>query len=252
MSKRRLVAEILIVLGLSIGMSALYSIVAMAVRLARETELSSQTATLNRSLSEFEWADLTYQLLGIASSLVPVALVIFLLWQPTKPRLGALGLDVTRPVRDPLWGLGLAALIGIPGLGLYLLGRELNLTVTVVPTALDDRWWTVGILVLLALRAGILEEVIAVGYLFQRLRLLNVPIIAIIVIQAFLRATYHLYQGFGPFVGNFVMGLVFGYFYYKTGRLAPLIIGHTAIDVVAFVGYPLAVSLYPEILGNVG
>jgi membrane protease YdiL (CAAX protease family) len=252
MGRRRLIAEVVIVLGLSIGMSSLYSMVTMAVRLARETELSAQTATLNRSLSEFEWADLLFQLLGIVSSLVPVALVIFLLWQPRTPHLGGLGLDFTKPVKDPLWGLGLAALIGIPGLGLYLLGREMNLTVTVIPTALNDTWWTVGMLVLLALRAGILEEVIAVGYLFQRLRLLNVPIIAIIVGQALLRATYHLYQGFGPFVGNFVMGLVFGYFFYKTGRLAPLIIGHTAIDVVAFVGYPLAVSVYPEILGNVG
>jgi membrane protease YdiL (CAAX protease family) len=96
------------------------------------------------------------------------------------------------------------------------------------------------------------EEIIAVGYLFSRLRLLQVPVIGIIVIQAFLRATYHLYQGFGAFLGNFVMGLVFGYWYAKTGRLAPLIAAHTLIDVVAFVGYPLAVDSFPEILGNVG
>lgn len=252
MTRRRLIAEVLIVLGLSVGMSSLYSLVNMAVRLARQTALSTQTATLNRSLSEFEWADLTYQLLGIASSLVPVALVIFLLWQPHTPRLGALGLDLTRPGRDVLTGVGLAALIGIPGLGLYLVGRELDLTVTVIPTALDEYWWTVWLLVLLALRAGILEEVIVIGYLFNRLKLLGLPVWAIIVVQAFLRATYHLYQGFGPFVGNFVMGLVFGYFFAKTGRLAPLIVGHTAIDVVAFVGFPVAVSFYPEILGIEG
>ena len=252
MSRRRLIAEVIIVLGLSIGMSSLYSVVNMAVRLARQTDLSSQTATLSRPLSEFAWADLTYQLLGIASSLVPVVLVVYLLWQPTTPRLGALGLDVSRPARDGLSGLGLAALIGIPGLGLYLLGRELNLTVTIIPTALDEYWWTVGVLILLALRAGILEEVIAVGYLFNRLKLLGLPIWIIIVVQAFLRATYHLYQGFGPFVGNFVMGLIFGYYFMRTGRLAPLIVAHTAIDVVAFVGYPVAVSFYPEILGNVG
>jgi membrane protease YdiL (CAAX protease family) len=252
MSKRRQLAEIGIVLGLSLGISALYSIVGIAVRVAQEQGLSEQTATLNRSFSAFEWADVSYQLLGIVSSLVPVALVVFLLWQSTPPRLGALGLDGKKFGRDGLTGLGLAALIGIPGLGLYLVGRELNLTVTVVPTALNAYWWTVPMLIALALRAGILEEVIAVGYLFNRLTALGLSMWGIILIQSLLRATYHLYQGFGAFVGNFVMGIIFGYVYAKTGRLAPLIIGHTLIDVVAFVGYPVAMSFFPEILGDVG
>jgi membrane protease YdiL (CAAX protease family) len=252
MTKRRLIVEVLLVLGLSLGMSALYSLVSISVRLARTQALSEQTATINRSLSEFEWADFAYQILGIASSLVPVALVMYLLWQSQRPRLGALGLDLTRPGRDALWGFGLAALIGIPGLGLYLLGRAWGLTVTVVPTALDSFWWTIPMLILLALRAGLLEEVIAVGYLFNRLTMLRVPLVGIIVIQALLRASYHLYQGFGAFVGNFIMGLIFGYFYARTGRLAPLIAAHTLIDVAAFVGYPVAVNYFPEILGNVG
>ncbi len=251
MSKARLVTEIIIVLGLSIGMSALYSVVNIAVRLSREQGLSTQTATLNRSASELEWADFLYQTLGIVSSLVPVALVVFLLWNSQKPHLGALGLEGTRFGRDFAAGVGLAALIGIPGLGLYLLGRELDITVTVVPTALTTYWWTIPMLIALALRAGILEEVIAVGYLFARLRALGVSTWGIILIQSVLRASYHLYQGFGAFAGNFVMGLIFGWIYAKTGRLAPLIIGHTVIDIVAFVGYPLAVSFMPEILGIV-
>ena len=251
MSKARLITEIVIVLGLSIGMSALYSIVNIAVRLSREADLSSQTATLNRSASELEWADFLYQTLGILSSLVPVALVVFLLWSNRKPHLGELGLDGSRWGRDSAAGLGLAALIGIPGIGLYLLGRELDLTVTVVPSALNTYWWTIPMLIALALRAGILEEVIAVGYLFARLRQLGVSMWPIIVVQAVLRASYHLYQGFGAFIGNFVMGLIFGWIYAKTGRLAPLIIGHTVIDIVAFVGYPLALSFLPETLGFV-
>lgn len=251
MSRARLVTEIIIVLGLSIGMSALYSAVNIAVRLSREQGLAAQTATLNRPASELEWADFLYQTLGIVSSLVPVALVVFLLWKPHTPHLGALGLDGTRLGRDSAAGVGLAALIGIPGLGLYLVGRELDITVTVVPTALNTYWWTIPMLIALALRAGILEEVIAVGYLFARLRELGVSTWGIILMQSLLRASYHLYQGFGAFVGNFVMGLIFGWVYAKTGRLAPLIIGHTVIDIVAFVGYPLAVSFLPGIFGNV-
>ena len=251
MSRARLVTEIILVLGLSIGMSALYSLVNIAVRLSREEGLSRQTATLNRSASDLEWADFLYQTLGIISSLIPVALVMFLLWRQEKPHLGALGLDGTKWGRDSAAGVGLAALIGIPGLGLYLLGRELDVTVTVVPTALTTYWWTIPMLIALALRAGILEEVIAVGYLFARLRRLGVSTWGIILMQSFLRASYHLYQGFGAFLGNFVMGLIFGAIYAKTGRLAPLIIGHTVIDIVAFVGYPLAVSFLPGIFGNV-
>ena len=251
MSRARLVTEIILVLGLSIGMSALYSLVNIAVRLSREEGLSRQTATLNRSASDLEWADFLYQTLGIISSLIPVALVMFLLWRQEKPHLGALGLDSTKWGRDSAAGVGLAALIGIPGLGLYLLGRELDLTVTVVPTALTTYWWTIPMLIALALRAGILEEVIAVGYLFARLRQLGVSTWGIILMQSLLRASYHLYQGFGAVLGHCVMGLIFGAIYAKTGRLAPLIIGHTVIDIVAFVGYPLAVSFLPGIFGNV-
>ena len=35
------------------------------------------------------------------------------------------------------------------------------------------------------------------------------------------------------------MGLVFGRFYQRTGRLWPLVIAHAVIDVVAFVGFLL-------------
>ena len=54
-----------------------------------------------------------------------------------------------------------------------------------------------------------------------------------------LRGSYHLYQGFGGFIGNAVMGLVFGYYWQRTGRLWPLVIAHSLIDIVAFVGYGL-------------
>ena len=33
----------------------------------------------------------------------------------------------------------------------------------------------------------------------------------------FIRGSYHLYQGFGGFLGNLVMGVVFGWFYTRTG-----------------------------------
>jgi membrane protease YdiL (CAAX protease family) len=35
------------------------------------------------------------------------------------------------------------------------------------------------------------------------------------------------------------MGLVFGYWFQRTGRVMPLVIAHTLLDVVVFVGYAL-------------
>jgi membrane protease YdiL (CAAX protease family) len=52
-----------------------------------------------------------------------------------------------------------------------------------------------------------------------------------------LRGTYHLYQGFGQALGNAVMGALFAWWFQRTGRLWPLLVAHTLLDVVAFVGY---------------
>jgi uncharacterized protein len=249
LTPRRIRVELLIVLGLSLGASAVYSVVAIVNRLTRDVPLSQQTATLNAPRDQREIFDLVYQLLSVFFDLVPVALVAFLLWSSARPHLGRLGLDGSRPWRDTRNGVALALLIGVPGLGLYIVGRALDLTVTVVPTALDAHWWTVPVLLLSALRAGLTEEIIAIGYLFTRLRDLRWSPWAIILTSALLRATYHLYQGFGAFVGNFLMGLVFGWIYTRTGRLLPLVAAHTTLDAVVFVGYPWAASEFPDFFG---
>lgn len=246
-SRGRLGAEIAIVLGLSLGASALYSIVAIINRLTREQTLSQQTATLNASLSPRPVFDLVYQLMGVFFALMPVALVCYLLWSAARPHLSRLGIDATQPGRDTLGGVGLALVIGIPGIGLYLGGKALDLTVTVVPTALDAHWWTVPVLILSAMRAGIVEEVIAVGYLAERLRRLGWGPWTFIIASALLRGTYHLYQGIGAFVGNLAMGLLFGWIYTKTGRLLPLVIAHILIDAAVFIGYPWIAGVLPEL-----
>jgi uncharacterized protein len=248
-SRRRLRAEIAIVLGLSLGASAVYSLIAIVNRMTREQALSQQTATLNTSLSPRPVFDLIYQLMSIAVDLVPVALVCFLLWQPARPHLARLGVDFGRTGRDTAWGVALALLIGIPGLALYLAGRELGISVAVVPAALDQHWWTIPVLFLSAVRAGVTEEVIAVGYLFARLRDLRWGPWSIILASAVLRATYHLYQGFGAFIGNFAMGLLFGWLYTKYGRVMPFVIAHVLIDAAVFIGYPWAAGAFPALFG---
>jgi len=78
-----------------------------------------------------------------------------------------------------------------------------------------------------------------VRYLLTRLGQLGWSPGAAILAQAVLRGTYHLYQGLGGFVGNLVMGLVFGWVWQRTRRLWMLVGAHTLIDVVAFTGYAL-------------
>jgi membrane protease YdiL (CAAX protease family) len=57
--------------------------------------------------------------------------------------------------------------------------------------------------------------------------------------SSLLRGSYHLYQGIGGFVGNMVMGVVFVYLYRRWGRVGPLVVAHSLLDIGAFVGYAL-------------
>ncbi len=134
-SRQRLRAEILIVLGLSFGLSALYSIVSVLDKATRPEGIAGQTTSINPVLNQRELFDFLYRILDIVGQLMPVALVVFLLWQTAKPHLGRLGVDFTRPGRDALQGLGLAVLIGAGGLLVYVLGRATGLTADVVASS---------------------------------------------------------------------------------------------------------------------
>jgi membrane protease YdiL (CAAX protease family) len=234
----RIRAEVWIVLGLSLGQSAVYAVVSLVADLTRGP-LRDATATLNSSRSDRQWLDLTLQLLGIGFALVPIALALYLLsLDRDRPSvLRRLGLGFSDPWRDVLRGAGLAALIGLPGLGLYAAGRALGVTAEVVPVPDTTYWWTVPVLVLSALQNAASEEIIVVGFLMTRLRELRWGPWPVLLTSAVLRGSYHLYQGFGPAVGNAVMGLVFGYWFQRTGRVLPLVIAHALLDIVAFVGY---------------
>ncbi|MDR1634368.1 MAG: CPBP family intramembrane metalloprotease [Bifidobacteriaceae bacterium] len=244
----RLRAEVLIVLGLSLGQSAVYAVLRLIDRLTEAAPLAQQTAAMNTSDSPKPWLDLLYQLAGVGFGVVPALLALYLLaggpgtsggpeaaagrWAGAK----RIGLTLGRPLRDLSWGLALAGGIGLPGIGFYLLGRQLGLTVQISTQSLGQFWWTIPVLVLAAVQNGVLEEVVAVAYLADRLTELGWRPWAWIAASSLLRGSYHLYQGFGPFLGNVAMGLVFAWFYRRTGRVMPLVVAHTVIDVVAFIG----------------
>ncbi|MBT2520545.1 CPBP family intramembrane glutamic endopeptidase [Arthrobacter sp. ISL-28] len=247
-SRRRLRIEVWIVLGLSLGQSAVYSVVQLLDKMTR-APLAQGTSTLNRSQSTREYFDLTYQLLDITFALVPVLLVIYFLTDQRQTKVGMgqvggsafqkLGFNFARPGNDLLQGLGLAALVGIPSLGLYAAGRAMGITTAIIPSALDAYWWTVPVLILSALRHAIVEEVIVVGYLMDRFGKFGWSVPVSILASSMLRGSYHLYQGFGPFIGNAIMGVLFAWIYTRTRRVMPLVIAHALLDIVAFVGFSL-------------
>ncbi len=247
-TRSRMWLEIAIVLCLSLGQSAVYSIVSLARKLSQTTDLSAQQTVINQPLANQPLFDFIYQLLAIFFGLIPVVLVFFLLTTPQKSAFTLLGFNFTQPGKDAARGFALAAMIGIPGLALYLVGHWIGITTTIVPTELNTYWWTLPILILAALRAALEEELIVVGYLFTRLKELGWKFWHILIASALLRGSYHLYQGFGPFIGNVIMGLVFGLAYRRWGRTMPLVIAHWILDIVSFVGYAALKAVAPGLL----
>jgi len=237
-----LTREILLVLGVSLGMSAIYSVVSLIAKLTAEQPLNQQTTAMNTPASSRPLLALVLELLGVVSTVLPALLAVHLLsrdrdWSPAAPRVGRLlGLDRQRWRFDLTSGVVLTLAIGVPGLALYFAARGLGLNTTVAAANLTE-WWAAPVLVLIAAANGIIEEVVVVGYLMIRLGQSGWGVAAAITFSALLRGTYHLYQGFGGFVGNAIMGVVFALFFLRTRRLWPLILAHTLLDVVAFLGY---------------
>ncbi|KZE91303.1 CPBP family intramembrane glutamic endopeptidase [Microbacterium sp. TNHR37B] len=241
----RLWWEISLVLALSVGRSALYSVLSLVQALTREQSLGEQSTSLNPGANAQDFWDVLYQFLGQFFALAPIALAIYFLWEPGRSAFRRIGLDFRRFGRDLGGGVLLVAVIGVPGLGLYAAGRAMGITLQVDASPLDPSWWTIPLLLLAAVRAGLTEEVVFIGYLFDRLRRLGWSTWTIILSTAALRGAYHAYQGFGAIVGNLAMGIVFGWVYQRWGRVMPLVIAHTLIDVIAFIGYPLASAWWP-------
>jgi membrane protease YdiL (CAAX protease family) len=236
--------ELLLVLGVSLGQSAVYSALSLADSLTRGP-LNEQTQTLNPRQSDRVVFDLIEQLLAVAFPLVPVLLAVYLMGPGVLRRIG---LDLRRPGFDVGGGMLLAACIGVPGLALYFGAVALNLNLHVDTSGIGPQWYAVPILVLSALRAALQEEVIVVAFLIDRLDMKGWRFWAVLLTSALLRGSYHLYQGFGGFVGNAVMGVVFVLVYRRWGRLGPLVVAHFVLDLVSFVGYDLLRQLAPGLL----
>lgn len=238
--------ELALIAAVSLGQSAIYAIVRLA-DIATRGPISQAQAKLNTSESVRPAFDLIYQLLGIGFALVPV---VFALWlmardRDTEPATPSVRTRLGWPtsgrdwLSDAVWGTGLFVVIGVGTLGVYFAGRVLGVTAEILPSNLGAHWWTVPVLILHAIKNGVLEEVLLLGYATDRLQKMRVGAWAAIVALALFRGSYHLYQGIGPFIGNVLMGLMFGYLFFfgpraTRGRVMPFVFAHTWIDTVGF------------------
>jgi membrane protease YdiL (CAAX protease family) len=226
--------EIAVVLLVTFGLSGLSAGLSLLDSALSPGGVGGRTVALNASRSDNSFLALLFQLVGITRLLAWAALGLYLLWRSgIGPRL----IGLARIGRaDVVPGLALAAVIGLPGLGLYLIAHALGVSVTIVPSSLSE-WWRLPVLILAACANSVAEEILVVAYLITRLRRLGWSENRSLVASALLRGSYHLYQGLGGGLGNIVMGLIFGRYWQRTNRLWPLILAHATIDAVAYLGY---------------
>lgn len=224
--RRMLAEETVVVLSLSLLASAVYAILS----------LLEQPISGIRVASVSQSTQLVRQVVGVLFGLAPVWLVAYLV-RRNGEELRGIGLAADRPREDVVRGLLLFAVVGLGGIGVYLASVELGVNRFVVPVPPLGHWWTVPVLLLNAAEAALLEEVVVVAYLVTRLRQLGLTEIAAIGSSALLRGTYHLYQGWGGFLGNLAMGLLFGFVFVRTRRAWPIVIAHFLLNVGAGLGY---------------
>lgn len=226
--RRTLREEIAVVLMLSLLASAVYAI----IDLLSAPIAGVYVAAANQS-TEF-----AKQVAGFVFGLAPVFLVVHLVRRSGEGVRG-IGLDAARPWQDLGRGAVLSVIIGVAGIGVYLASVALGVNRFVVPVPPLGHWWTVPAVVLNAVEAALKEEVIVVAYLVTRLGQMGWSDRRSVAASGLLRGSYHLYQGFGAFGGNLVMGLLFAWMFTRTRRAWPFVVAHLLIDVAAGVGFIL-------------
>ncbi|HEY4215157.1 MAG TPA: CPBP family intramembrane glutamic endopeptidase [Steroidobacteraceae bacterium] len=110
--------------------------------------------------------------------------------------------------------------IGQIGASMHLVGPGLRLTN----------------IVLISIVNPLFEEVFVCGYVVTALQP-RLGMATAVNISAGIRVFYHLYQGAIGVIGIVPMGLIFGYWFGRTGRLWPLIVAHAVGDVAGLIPY---------------
>jgi len=231
--------ELLAVLGVSLGMSGIYALLSF-VRAEWTVQGgigASTTTVVSGTQSTYPLLDLLDDLADLMHGVMPPLLALVLLARLPGGAGFGVGFDLRRVRIESLQGVGFLALIGLPGLALVYTAHQVGVNASLDVVNFPDVWYRTPFLLLSAFQNGLSEEIVVVAFMLTRLRQLGWTRERALIASALLRGTYHLYQGIGGFVGNMVMGLIFGWWFQRTNRVLPLVIAHFLLDAFSFVGY---------------
>ena len=180
----------------------------------------------------------------LTTSLVTIVIELFLSWSPVlvigyllaRNREGWPGIGLTR-LRPGDVGMG--AVLWVASFVVVLVlawvfqpfgQREVDFLTEGLPL-----WFRALQAVLIAVTAGVTEEIVVRGYAQTRLEQLGASTAVILLLPTALWAMLHVYQGLGAALTIFGLGLMYAWYFQRTRRLWPLILAHVLFDMTQLV-----------------
>jgi len=180
----------------------------------------------------------------LVPSLVSIVFELFLSWSPVlvvgfllaRNREGWAGIGLTRfrasdlGMGAVLWVASFILVLVLAQLFQYFGQREVDFLTEGLPL-----WFRSLQAVLIAVTAGVTEEIVVRGYAQTRLEQLRAPTAVIILLPTALWGVLHAYQGAGAALTIFGLGLMYAWYFQRTRRLWPLILAHILFDATQLV-----------------
>ncbi len=145
--------------------------------------------------------------------------------------LSSIGIHNQSWLKSILWGV--AGYLVCMALALTSIGILAHLGFAEVPTLSRYKEVSVSVLVLMFLRAGIVEGVFFRGFLIERLQIISSNKIIYFILPTLYFGFLHYTGGIRGVVVAFVIGLVLGLIYLKTKDLKACIIAHFLVDFIS-------------------
>ena len=180
----------------------------------------------------------------VVPSLVSIAIELFLSWSPilvigyllARNREGWSGIGLTRlrpgdiGTGAVLWVASFVVVLVLAWVFQYFGQREVDFLPEGLPL-----WFRALQAVLIAVTAGVTEEIVVRGYAQTRLEQLRASTAVILLVPTALWAVLHVYQGLGAALTIFGLGLMYAWYFQRTRRLWPLILAHVLFDMTQLV-----------------
>ena len=223
--RRRLTVEVLIVLAIF----PLPYVINAVVSLIQSALHAGASGRYPLPISSHLGFSFLIDMILALEPLAAAALAIYLLSIRDEGGGRAIGLDRSDPRQDLALFLPVFLLcFFVPELGVSLLLKATHVR-TIAPQSqiLPAYFSIVGIIT--AVTAGVVEEIVVLGFLVRRLEQLGLKPVAVVAIAVLVRISYHVYYGWGvlPILAWAVASVLM---YQRFRRLWPFIVVHALWD----------------------